>query len=38
MAGGNVKQAFGDSGQPGNKDDIFGDDPLVLPHMAAEAL
>ena len=38
MAGGNVKQAFSDSRQPGNKDDIPGDDALVLPHVAVEAL
>lgn len=38
MAGGNVKPAFSDSRQPGNKDDVSGDDTPVPPHMAVGAL
>lgn len=38
MARGDTKQAFGGSSQPGSKDDIRGDDTLVLLHMAVQAL
>lgn len=37
-AGGDAKQAFGGSRQAGNKDDISGNDTLVLSHVAVEAL
>lgn len=38
MARGDANQAFSGSRRPGSRDDMPGDGPLVLSHMAVGAL